>query len=77
MMDLFSRDLGWELRDSPRPAVNLWTTFTVRRDGQFYIYAVGGVMLMGVSSSGEDEDDLVEYVTPGGWIGPVVVERLK
>ena len=77
MIDLFSRDLGWELRDSPRPAVNLWTTFTVRRDGQFYIYAVGGVMLMGVSSSGEDEDDLMEYVTPGPWIGRVVVERLE
>ena len=81
MIDAFSRDLGWELRDSPRPAVNLWTTFTVRREGQFYVYAVGGVMLMGVSSSGEkdgeNEDNLVEYVTPGRWIGPVVVERLK
>ena len=77
MIDAFSRDLGWELRDSPRPAVNLWTTFTVRREGQFYVYAVGGVMLMGVSSSGESEDNLVEYVTPGRWIGPVVVERLK
>ena len=81
MIDAFSRDLGWELRDSPRPAVNLWTTFTVRREGQFYVYAVGGVMLMGVSSSGEkdgeNEDGLMEYVTPGRWIGPVVVERLK
>ena len=81
MIDAFSRDLGWELRDSPRPAVNLWTTFTVRREGQLYVYAVGGVMVMGVSSSGEkdgeNEDDLMEYVTPGRWIGPVVVERLK
>ena len=75
MMDAFSRDLGWELRDSSQPTVNLWTTFTVRREGQFYIYAVGGVMLMGVSSSGDNEDDLMEYVTPGRWIGPVVVER--
>ena len=77
MMDTFSRDLGWELRDSPRPVVNLWTTFTVRREGQFYTYAVGGVMLMGVFSSGENEDDLMEYVTPGEWIGQVVVERLE
>ena len=77
MIDAFSRDLGWELRDSSRPAVNLWTTFTVRRDGQFYVYAVGGVMLMGVFSSGENEGDLMEYVTPGEWIGQVVVERLK
>ena len=75
MVSSFSRKLGWELRDSPEPVINLWTTFTVRRDGAFHTYAVGGVMLMGVSSSGDGET-LMEYVTLGTWRGPVVVERL-
>ena len=35
------------------------------------------VMLMGVSSSGDNGDDVMEYVTPGEWIGQVVVERLE
>ena len=77
MIDSFSRRLGWEIRDSPEPMVNLWTTFTVRRERVFYSYAVGGVMLMGVSSVDRGEDDLLEYVTLGRWVGPVVVERLK
>ena len=76
MVNSFSRNLGWELRDSPEPVVNLWSTFTVRREGGLHTYAVGGVMLMGVSSSGDGET-LMEYVTPGTWRGPVVVERLR
>ena len=32
-------------------------------------------MLMGVGSVGEG-DDHVEYVTPGRWLGPVIVESL-
>ena len=76
MIGLFSRDMGWELRESPEPVVNLWTTFAVRRAGILHEYAVGGVMRMGVSSLGEG-DELVEYVTPGPWLGPVVVERLR
>ena len=76
MVNSFSRKLGWELRDSPEPVINLWTTFTVRREGGFHTYAVGGVMLMGVSSSGDGET-LMEYVTMGSWRGPVVVERLR
>ena len=76
MIGAFSRNLGWELRDSSEPAVNLWTTFTVRREGEFHTYAVGGVMLMGMAWTGEG-DGVVEYVTLGRWIGPVVVERLK
>ena len=75
MIELFGRELGWELRNSPGPVVNLWTTFRIRRDGLLHEYAVGGVMRMGVSSLGEG-DGLVEYVTPGTWVGPVVVERL-
>ena len=76
MIDSFSRDLGWELRDSPEPVVNLWTTFSVQRERQSHVFAVGGVMRMGVSSTGEGES-LMEYVTPGSWVGPVVVERLR
>ena len=76
MISAFSRNLGWELRDSPEPAVNLWTTFTVRREGEFHTYAVGGVMLMGMAWTGEGEG-VLEYVTLGRWIGPVVVERLR
>ena len=56
--------------------MSLWTTFTVHHEGISYRYAVGGVMLMAVSSAGDGED-LVEYVTPGRWVGPVVVERLR
>ena len=76
MIAAFSDNLGWELRDSPEPVINLWTTFTVRREGSHHTYGVGGVMRLGVASAGED-DDLVEYVTPGIWLGPVVVERLR
>lgn len=76
MVHLFARELGWELRESPEPVISIWTTFSVRRDGVVHVYAVGGVMRMGVASLGED-DDLVEYLTPGPWLGPVVVERLR
>ena len=72
----FAIELGWELRESPEPVVNLWTTFLIHREGTLHEYAVGGVMRMGVSSLGEG-DELVEYVTPGAWLGPVVVERLR
>ena len=76
MVGAFSRRLGWELRDSPEPVVNLWATFVVQRGGLSQVYAVGGVMRLGVSSTGEGEE-LMEYVTPGPWLGPVVVERLR
>ena len=76
MVSLFERDLGWELRDSARPVVNLWTTFVLREGEEIHHYSVGGVMLMGVGSVGEGEDRL-EYVAPGRWLGPVVVERLR
>ena len=76
MIDLFGKELGWEVRDSPEPVVNLWTTFKVVRDGLLHVYAVGGVMRLGVSSVGEG-DTLLEYLTVGVWLGPVVVERLR
>ena len=76
MVSLFERDLGWELRESTRPVVNLWTTFVVSEGDEFHRYAMGGVMRMAVGSVGEGEDRL-EYVLPGRWLGPVVVERLS
>ena len=75
MVDIFGRSMGWELRDSSRPVVNIWTTFVVSDGDEFHRYAIGGVMQMAVGSVGEGEDRL-EYVLPGGWLGPVVVERL-
>ena len=77
MVGAFSKEMGWELRDSPEPAVNVWTTFTVRREGQFHSYAVGGVMLMGALSLELEDGRVLEYVVPGHWVGPVVVERLR
>ena len=59
----------------PGPVVNVWSTFIVSEKGEQHIYSVGGVMLMGVGFVGEDES-LLEYVTPGRWLGPVIVERL-
>ena len=76
MVTLFKNKLGWELRDSVRPVVNVWTTFVLREEGEMHRYSVGGVMLMGVGSAGEGEAR-VEYVAPGRWLGPVVVERLR
>ena len=75
MVDIFTKQLGWELGDSSRPVVNLWSTFVVSTEGEHHVYSIGGVMLMGVGSVGEGEDRL-EYVTPGRWLGPVIVERL-
>ena len=76
MIEAFRQRIGWELLDSPSPVVNVWTTFLVYREGVQHTYAVAGVMRMGVASSGEGED-LVEYLVPGDWIGPVVVERIR
>ena len=64
MVVLFARSMGWELTDSLDPVVNLWTTFVVSESGEQHSYVVGGVMLLGVGSTGEGEDRL-EYVTPG------------
>ena len=77
MVDAFEKHLGWELRDSSRPVVNLWTTFIVSEKGEHHVYSVGGVMLMGVGSSGGGEgEERLEYVSPGRWLGPVIAERL-
>ena len=36
MVDIFGRSMGWELRDSTRPVVNLWTTFVVSEGGELH-----------------------------------------
>ena len=38
----FSENLVWELRESPRPVVNLWTRMTVSEDRELHSYVVGG-----------------------------------
>ena len=76
MVEVFADNLGWELRDSSRPVVNLWTTFSFSEREELHRYAVGGVMSMGVESIGEGET-VLEYLTPGRWHGPVVVERVR
>jgi hypothetical protein len=76
MVRSFAASLGWELRDSAGPVVNLWTRFTVAGDGQRHAFAVGGVMRLGVAELGAGEARL-EYLTVGEWVGPVVVERLR
>ena len=76
MVDLFALRMGWELRDSPDPAVNFWTSFVYVKDSVEHEFVVAGVMLMDVGSTGEGEDAW-EFLAPGRWIGPVVVERLR
>ena len=76
MIWAFRSRIGWELLDSPTPVINVWTTFIVHREGVQHVYAVAGVMRMGLSSAGEGEE-FVEYLVPGDWVGPVVVERVR
>ena len=76
MVKTFSDNLGWEIRDSPEPLLNIWTKFTFEMEREDHTFAVGGVMLMGVSSIGEGASRL-QYVEPGHWVGSVVVERLE
>ena len=65
MVGIFTRQLGWELRDSSRPVVNVWSTFIVSEKGEQHVYAIGGVMLMGVGS--------VWLLSPlGSTLGPVL-----
>ena len=50
MVEIFTKQLGWELRDSSRPVVNLWSTFIISEKGEHHVYSIGGVMLMGVGA---------------------------
>ena len=68
----FGENLGWELRDSARPVVNLWTTFRISRReslrpedlGPFVAGKVGGdqdgAPLVALA------EDLEEQLRPGG-----------
>ena len=67
-------NLGWSLRDNLGPAVNIWTHVRLVEAGEEYRYAVGGVMMMATLFS---EGRSFEYLIPGHWIGPVVVERIE
>ena len=75
MIRAFESALGWELRGSPGPSVNVWTTFRLSQDSGVHTFAVGGVMRMGVRSEGQGED-MFQYLVPGEWVGSVVVERM-
>ena len=76
MIRSLSENVGWELRDSEGPVVNVWTRFTLLESGEAHVFAVGGVMRFGVSSVGSG-DDLMDRLVLGHWIGPVLVERLE
>ena len=78
VVQTFSRRLGWAIRDPSLPVVNVWTTFEFL-DGQVTsVYAVGGVLRMrlGTRTAGVGSPAL-EYLTPGDFVGPVVVQRIK
>lgn len=75
----FARRLGWELRPGGQPVINVWTTFDFRSARAVHVYAVGGVLRMEVvsRSSANGGQPEVEYLRPGSFVGPVVVERLE
>ena len=75
MVDALRASLGWQLRDTPGPVINVWSSFTLLDGGSVHAFAVGGVMRLGVRSGGQG-DQRYQYLVPGEWIGPVVVERL-
>ncbi len=74
MVQAFADNLGWELRNSESPVINVWTEFLVRDRLVTFRYSVGGVMMMGINTLG---DDGMQTLVPGRWLGPVVVERLR
>ena len=76
MIDALTRSLGWEIRDSPGPVINVWSSFGLVEGGSVHSFAVGGVMRMGVRSKGQG-GDIFQYLVPGEWVGSVVVERLR
>lgn len=72
----FMRDLGWELRSLEEPYINVWTTFDFYSQGALHRYAVGGVVRMDVVARNGAGGEVLEYLTVGPFVGPVVVERL-
>ena len=76
LVDLLDSNLGWEFRDAEGPVMNIWSTFRVSESGGGGAwFAVGGVMVFGVGSTGEGEGRQ-DYLTVGNWVDSVVVERL-
>ena len=71
----FMRELGWELRPGVDPYINVWTTFEYLTEGALHTYAVGGVMRLDVVSRALEGEEKLDYVVPGPFVGPVVVER--
>ena len=71
VVEAFQVNMGWEALPTRDPVIRLWTTFRVRDPGGSRQFLVAGVMRLGVS-----ERRGVAYLTPGSFIGPVVVERL-
>ena len=67
--------MGWELRPGPGARVNIWSEFQFDRGPDVHRYVVGGVLEFSVSAV-VDDGVRVEYLVPGDWVGPVVVERL-
>ena len=75
MVTAFRRGMGWELRNAPGALVNVWSEFEIEVRGETHRYVAGGVMEMNVNVT-LDGDEMVEYLEPSGWVGPVVVERM-
>ena len=75
----FGGRLGWELRPGAEPVINVWTTFDFRSSQAVHVYAVGGVLRMEVVSraAGAGESAAIQFLRPGVFVGPVVVERLE
>ena len=68
-------NMGWELRDGAKPLVNIWSEFEFQSGTQVHRYVAGGVLEFSVGET-VDEGVRLEYLVPGEWLGPVVVERL-
>lgn len=75
MVSAFSRRLGWSIRHESLPVINVWTTFTVYDRGVASRYAVGGVMALEALVWNGGTGEPLEFLAPGGFVGPVVVQR--
>ena len=64
MVRAFTDNMGWELRNSESPMINVWTEFIVQERLTTFRYSAGGVM-MGVNTL---EDDGIQALVPGRWL---------
>ena len=70
--DALVEQLGWELVSLESPLVRLWSDFVFRGpDGRDRKYVVGVVATLEVRPSGAGG----ERLEPGGFVGPVLLER--